>query len=529
MNKVILILILTLAFLLRSYHLTSIPSINPDEAAIAYNAYSLLETGKDEHGNSWPIHFKSFGDYKPGGYFYLSLPFIKLLGLNTLAVRLPNLILSILTIFYFYQLIYLLSKSKKLALISSFFLTISPWHIHFSRGAWESSVALSFLLIGTYYLIVSIRNNISAHIYISILLFSASLYTYHSARLIAPLLFLTLTIDNLKIILSNYKKIIFPVIFGLVITLPVLFSFIKDGGAERFGGVGITADQGPIWRTNELLNHHQGNNILIRVAHNKVIAYTLSWADKYLSHFELNFLFLKGDEVPRSKSPDFGQLYLFEILLIPFGIHYLFTHKKNKKLLIIVTFSWLFISPVAASLTFQAPSALRALPMVIPLVILSSSGVAFFLNKYPKSLILIILIFLASLAAYIDSYFIRSPKRYPFAWNYKFNELVPYLEQEKSQYDHVYITDKYDQPYILFLFFSKYSPSQIQQDISLTKPDQFGFQTVPTYDKYIFGHINWPDIPDNSLVVAADEIIPHGPHKIINFDNNQPAFKIYIK
>jgi hypothetical protein len=99
----------------------------------------------------------------------------------------------------------------------------------------------------------------------------------------------------------------------------------------------------------------------------------------------------------------------------------------------------------------------------------------------------------------------------------------------KHQYDRVYITDKYDQPYILFLFFSKYSPSQIQQDISLTKPDQFGFQTVPTYDKYIFGHINWPDIPDNSLVVAADEIIPHGPHKIINFDNNQPAFKIYIK
>ena len=69
-QRLFLIAILGLAFLLRFYLLGRYPALNADEAAIGYNAYSLLETGRDEHGNSWPIHFQSFNDFKPGLYFY---------------------------------------------------------------------------------------------------------------------------------------------------------------------------------------------------------------------------------------------------------------------------------------------------------------------------------------------------------------------------------------------------------------------------------------------------------------------------
>ena len=110
-NKFTLILILVIAVLLRFWQINTLPSLNPDEAALGYNAYSLLKTGKDEHGISWPLHFKSFSDYKPGGYVYLALPFIKIFGLTPLAVRLPNLILSVLTIFVLYRLVLLLTKN----------------------------------------------------------------------------------------------------------------------------------------------------------------------------------------------------------------------------------------------------------------------------------------------------------------------------------------------------------------------------------------------------------------------------------
>ena len=96
MKKYLLILIIILAAFLRFYKLDSFPALNADEAAIGYNAYSLIQTGMDEHGNAWPIDFQSFNDYKPGLYFYLVLPFVKILGLNEWAVRIPNAFLGTL-------------------------------------------------------------------------------------------------------------------------------------------------------------------------------------------------------------------------------------------------------------------------------------------------------------------------------------------------------------------------------------------------------------------------------------------------
>ena len=143
--------------------------------------------------------------------------------------------------------------------------------------------------------------------------------------------------------------------------------------------------------------------------------------------------------------------------------------------------------------------------------------------------ILFILVYSYSIAYYFDSYFFHYAKRYPFAWQYQFDQLVPYVETQKNNYQNISITDKYDQPYILFLFFSKYPPQKIQSQITLTQPDKYGFSTVLSYDNYHFGKINWSQIPDDSLVITSDEDIPQEPFKTIYFSNGQPAFKIYQK
>lgn len=118
---VCLILILVLAAFLRLWRLGTYPALNADEAAIGYNAYSLLLTGHDEHGNPWPIHFQSFNDYKPGLYFYFVLPFVKVLGLNEWAVRLSGALLGVLSVYMIYLLVDELFRNKKLALISALF------------------------------------------------------------------------------------------------------------------------------------------------------------------------------------------------------------------------------------------------------------------------------------------------------------------------------------------------------------------------------------------------------------------------
>ena len=532
-HKFLIIPILIIAFLLRFINLWSTPALNPDEAALGYNAYSLILTGKDEHGVSWPLHFKSFGDYKPGGYVYLAIPFVKLLGLTPLAVRLPNLILSLLTILILYKLVLLISKSNGLSLLSALVLTLSPWHIHFSRGAWESSAALAFITIGLYFFFKSVKEKFLLNFFLFITFFVLSMYLYHSARIVAPLLAFSLCLIYFKFLIQKLPQILLPILFAVLLALPVAVSFLHNGGTTRFGGVGLSADQGPINRSNELINQHSNNNSITRVIHNKRILYFVSWGEKYFSHFNLNFLFVNGDEVPRSKVPEMGQMYLIELPFLILGIIFLFKstiyHRRSKIFII----AFLLIAPIASSLTFQAPSALRSLSLVIPLSILVASGIyyAFTIFKKFKKIFLIILsvAYLYSVSYYIDSYFFHYPKRLPFAWQYGFDKLVPYLETQKNNYSNIYITNKYDQPYILFLFYSQYPPTQIQSQIKLTEPDNFGFSTVLGYDNYHFGKIDWESIPNNSLVIGSDEEIPAEPTKIIDFPNKQPAFKIYQK
>ncbi len=538
LKKIILPLILIIAFLIRFIDINQTPALNPDEAALGYNAYSLIETGQDEHGISWPLHFKSFGDYKPGGYVYLDIPFVYLLGLNTFAVRLPNLILSILTILFLYKLVLLLTKNYLLSNLTALVLAVNPWHIHFSRGAWESSAALCFIIIGIYFFFKSIKEKFLFNFSLFTFNFVISLYIYHSARLIAPLLALTLCLLYFKFLIKKIPQIFIPIFLGVILVLPVLFSFLHNGGSARFGGVGLTADQGPVWRSNELLNHHSQVTLFNRLIHNKRVLYLISWGEKYFSHFNMNFLAINGDEVPRSKVPEMGQIYLIEIPLLILGLIFLLKSKIYNLKSKIFIMAFLFIAPIASSLTFQAPSALRALPMVIPLSILISSGIyylfSFISNKTTRHNALtlggiFIIFYTYFIAYYFDSYFFHYAKRYPFAWQYQFDQLVPYLESQKNNYQNIYITNKYDQPYILFLFFSQYPPSKIQNQIKLTDPDNFGFSTVLNYDNYHFGKINWEEIPWGSLVIASDEVIPKNPEKIFYFNNNQPAFKIYQK
>ena len=159
----LLIIILVFAAILRLWQLGIIPPhLTPDEASLGYNAYSILKTGRDEYGELLPIVFRSFGDFKPGLYIYLTTPFVAILGLTELAVRLPSALAGILAVWLIYAIskqLYIRKASKKfifknaekLALFGALLLAINPWHIHFSRGTWEFNLALTFTVAGIYF------------------------------------------------------------------------------------------------------------------------------------------------------------------------------------------------------------------------------------------------------------------------------------------------------------------------------------------------------------------------------------------
>src|SRR3990172_10161443 len=105
-SKILLALIIFLAIILRFWDLgKNPPSPDWDEVAIGYNAHSLLETGRDEYGIKFPLVFRSFDDYKPPLYFYLTALAVKFFGLNVFAVRFSSALFGVLAVLGTYFLV----------------------------------------------------------------------------------------------------------------------------------------------------------------------------------------------------------------------------------------------------------------------------------------------------------------------------------------------------------------------------------------------------------------------------------------
>jgi len=508
-NKIIIFLIIFTAFVLRVWKINNFPAgLNADEAAIGYNAYSLLQTGRDEFGHPWPVNFQSFNDFKPGFYFYLVLPFVKFLGLTELAVRLPSVILGTLTVGILYLFVKKIFRSSFFALSSSLLLAISPWHLHFSRGGWESNAALFFILLGVYLFFLSLEK--SKYFTFSALSFSLSMFTYHSARVISPLLLFGLAVFNWKKIFvrKNTKSLIIAFTLAFLLMIPLLLSFFGGAGTSRFSGVGIFADQGPFWRVNQLRGQHQNPmGLFPRLLHNQYIEYAVLFFYNLLSHYSGGFLFLFGDEIQRNKVPGMGQMYLVEFPFLLLGLYYLL---KNRPEGWKFWLYWLAVAPVASALTFQSPHAIRSLNMVIPLVMMTGYGIvqSYFWLKGKSRLYYVLSImycgfFIWNFSFYLHQYYVDYPKTYPAAWEYGFRQLVSYVKDNQEKYDSIYVTDKYDQPYILFAFYLKYPPAEFQKEAKLTERDRFGFSTVEHFGKYYFGEINRSRPEEGRIMVVG--------------------------
>ena len=95
----VLVVILLLGAALRLYGLGDYPqAFNQDEMVLGYDAWSIWTTGRDQHGNDFPVHFQTFNDAVPPVANYLAAPFVGILGLSRFNTILPFALLGIATI-----------------------------------------------------------------------------------------------------------------------------------------------------------------------------------------------------------------------------------------------------------------------------------------------------------------------------------------------------------------------------------------------------------------------------------------------
>src|SRR3989344_7697255 len=146
-----LAIILIIASFLRLYNLTEVPpGLYPDEAMNGNNAAEALETG-----NFKVFYPENFG--REGLFINIQALFIRQFSHKPWALRLPSAIFGILTVLGLYFLTKELFKSKNLALLASFLLATSFWHINFSRIGFRAIMAPFFLVWSLYLLLKSLN------------------------------------------------------------------------------------------------------------------------------------------------------------------------------------------------------------------------------------------------------------------------------------------------------------------------------------------------------------------------------------
>jgi 4-amino-4-deoxy-L-arabinose transferase-like glycosyltransferase len=166
--------LLSLAFCLRIYNIQS-PILGvhswrqADTAAMARNFY--------ENGYNFFYPQIDWGG-NLGGYCQTEFPIYsfsvailyKFFGVHESIGRLLSIIFSLIAIYFFYKLCLEITCDKKLAFWSSFFYTIIPTNIYYSRTFQPESLVLMSAISGTYFFYKWIKDDQKKHFFISSLL-----------------------------------------------------------------------------------------------------------------------------------------------------------------------------------------------------------------------------------------------------------------------------------------------------------------------------------------------------------------------
>ncbi len=540
-RHILLGLILMLSVILRLPLLDHFPpSLYTDEANQGYNAYSILKTGKDEHGKFLPVSLRSFGDWKPPLQTYLMIPFISFFGLNGISLRMPSAILGVFTILFSYLLVKLLfcdeKNCTKIALLTAFYLSISPWHILQSRSAMLVMVALFFLEGGILFFIKSIKK--SKYIILSAIFFALSIYSYYGLRVIAPLMVLSLLVYFHKEIEFRSKEMFIALFIGILIVLPLFISSFTEPDVilGRAKTVSVFYDQGVKLRQWEMFTQDGINysNFLSRFFHNNIYMYGKDIIERYLSHFDGKFLFLTGDTAQPFQIPGMGILYLIDSILIITGIVVLTKIKYRFRWLILI---WFVISFIPAAFTFMTPTNNRTFNAVVPYAVVIALGIAFISGKQTNKLpaLLITLIYILSFSWFMKQYFIVLPIQNSAWWNWGWREIVEYTINVEQRYENIVVSGTGGMPYIYFLFYKQYDPALYQKEAIRTYvSDRFGFEHVDGFGKYFFrSDFNWKYVKEN-LQPKTLYVVPVEQAKLdinynylVKYPDNMDAFKIF--
>lgn len=249
----IFIAIIAVASFFRLYQLDKIPpGLYPDEAMNGNNAIQAWETGE----------FKVFypeNNGREGLFIAIQALSIRIFGDTPFALRVVSALAGILTV----AGVYLLARHMfnwQIAAISSFLLSVSFWHVVFSRIGFRTIMAPMLAVWGLYFLWRGIASGRYKHFIASGICWGLGMYTYISFRVMPAVVFIALIgywqalrNDFSRIDYLNIRKRIavglqFFILTAIIVSAPLIYHFVghPQDFMGRLGGVSVFASEHPL-------------------------------------------------------------------------------------------------------------------------------------------------------------------------------------------------------------------------------------------------------------------------------------------
>lgn len=475
--KVLVILLLIVGILVRFEKLGIVPhGMTWDEAAIGYNGFAVTTTRRDEWLHFLPVSFQSFGDYKAPFAIYFTGLFTTLLGMKLWVLRLPFALFSVSTIlFWFWYSTLLFSREKTpkmyqqvLVGVATLLLVVSPWHVHYSRIGFESGMALGFVvaMVLFFTLCINAKNQLKTWMWLLMSMVSGvlSIYTYHSAKIVTPVLVAYLAISHWQHIKKYLLQFFVVGLLGVIALLPFLKDTLYARGGERF---------------------EQATVFGLHVTSGEVAQKLIS---NVAAHFDYHFLLLGATPTLRHGAGAWGVLLpaSFVWLLLAGVLTFFYVLRRRKFMLqevVMLGWVWMVAGFLPAIIGRDVPHSNRAL-LALPGVLLVIVGCGYeflqlvrthWLNKklsgsHGEKDILVklivgfsILIELLSFCMYrqynLNIFAKQSASEFNDGYLEAFEISRQYEKGEKlPKADTVIFSDAYGQPYIYALFVRRTNP-----------------------------------------------------------------------
>lgn len=433
--------------------------LHVDEAGALYDAICLSKYGVDRYLNKLPVYLINFGGGQSVLYAYLAAVMIKIFGINTIAFRLPAIILSLVSIICLYKVTEE-NCSKTEALLTAFIFAICPWNIMKSRWGLDCNLMCSLIIISIYVLAKAINSNKRYLYVLTGIFFGITLYTYIISSMVVPIILGIILLYMLIIKKVDIKNIISLAIPLIIFAIPLIMMVLYNSGI-------IEGARIPIFSIPKLWFYRGGEISLKNIPQN------------LNSIFEI--LFIK-DFLNYNAISEFGTLYKMSIPLVIFGliecIGKVIKDIKCREISLDFIMLITFIAELFMGLCITEPNINKLNAIYIPMIYFAGKFVYYILNNIKYASIVIIIAYCLNAGMFLNYYFTEFTNTDLYLFE---NNIIDASKRaEELNKDTIYVENCLNQTYIYTIIATPISPYEFNENL---KTDN---GTVVEYGKYKF-------------------------------------------